>query len=377
MYDQLLATIETFYDCVNDGFDHQRAVTAFSAAIDDTGLMLASMDVPQSQMHKIAVHNIPEAAHTLMASDAWDPSTHSFMRLFSAIPTQVPVLRQYFVPDEEHFKSRVYKETTEPWGLHSEGLTLFEKTPAGGTLCTFVRHPGQSAIDHELLSRMAVLNKHLWRALSLHRKLSKFDKALIHANNVLDLIEFGLVLFGDSEAPVFVNKSASRIFEANDGMELTARGLNIHDNTANQQFQNILSALTRDRTPLAARAGGIIRVPRPSRQPPYSLMVVPVPGQCTSGFEKVGATVFVFDPAIEKATVIELFASSHDLTRSEAILAHELAQGTSLDDFARKRGISRNTAKSQLHSIFAKTETSRQPELVSLLLRSVAGINLG
>jgi DNA-binding CsgD family transcriptional regulator len=54
----------------------------------------------------------------------------------------------------------------------------------------------------------------------------------------------------------------------------------------------------------------------------------------------------------------------------------QLAEGVSLDDIAERRDITRNTAKSQLHSVFAKTGTSRQSELVSMVLRSAAGISV-
>ena len=53
-----------------------------------------------------------------------------------------------------------------------------------------------------------------------------------------------------------------------------------------------------------------------------------------------------------------------------------LALGGTLEEAAVRRSVSRNTVKTQLHSIFAKTDTNRQSELVALLLRSVAGINL-
>ncbi|MEE9453218.1 MAG: helix-turn-helix transcriptional regulator [Paracoccaceae bacterium] len=45
-------------------------------------------------------------------------------------------------------------------------------------------------------------------------------------------------------------------------------------------------------------------------------------------------------------------------------------QGGGLSEFAEMRGISRNTAKWHLQAIFGKTDTSRQHELVSLVLRT-------
>lgn len=50
--------------------------------------------------------------------------------------------------------------------------------------------------------------------------------------------------------------------------------------------------------------------------------------------------------------------------------------GESLDEVARKRDVSYDTMKTHLHSIFSKTNTNRQVDLVSLLVRSIAGFKL-
>ncbi|RUV22716.1 MAG: helix-turn-helix transcriptional regulator [Mesorhizobium sp.] len=57
------------------------------------------------------------------------------------------------------------------------------------------------------------------------------------------------------------------------------------------------------------------------------------------------------------------------LTSAETQLALRLAQGDAPLEIARKRRLSRTTIRSQLASLFAKTETRRQAELVALLGR--------
>lgn len=57
------------------------------------------------------------------------------------------------------------------------------------------------------------------------------------------------------------------------------------------------------------------------------------------------------------------------LTAAEGRLAAELSNGVSLSTIARRRSVSIATLRTQLASIFAKTDTSRQPELVALLSR--------
>jgi DNA-binding CsgD family transcriptional regulator len=57
------------------------------------------------------------------------------------------------------------------------------------------------------------------------------------------------------------------------------------------------------------------------------------------------------------------------LTMAETRLAIQMARGDVPADVARSRRLSRTTIRSQLASVFAKTQTRRQAELVTLLAR--------
>ena len=76
---------------------------------------------------------------------------------------------------------------------------------------------------------------------------------------------------------------------------------------------------------------------------------------------------------------VDLYESAHPqpevlntlfgLTQAEARLAVYILQGESPAEIAHRNGTSIATVRSQLASVFAKTQTSRQAELVSLLAR--------
>lgn len=372
----MLSTIETFYDCVDEGFDYGRALAAYSAVTDDTGFLICRVWPLLGRQVPLGHHNIPEDAIHAIVHGGFDMDSHDLFKNFAVIPERTPVLRRSFVSDEAHRKTRVYKEASEPWGLHSEGASILKKNLIAGVSCGFVRHPGQEEIGHEILSQMAVLNIHLCRAMGLQQQLDKLSEALIQSSNMLDLIDFGLVLYGDAEVPLFVNETARRVFNDNDGLALGSGGIVIQDRAAFQQFQELLGTLRLSELPLAARTGGMVRVPRLSRKKPYILLAVPMLAHGKQGLDKVNVVVHVFDPSVKKSTAIKLFAASYKLTRAESALALELAQGTNIDEFAAKRGVSITTARSQLRTLYAKTDTSRQHELVSLLLRSTIGIKL-
>ena len=70
---------------------------------------------------------------------------------------------------------------------------------------------------------------------------------------------------------------------------------------------------------------------------------------------------------------IKLLRSHFGLTRAEARLALHLVAGETLRCAAVKLSISYETARSQLKSIFKKTRTHRQAELVIVILTALPG----
>jgi DNA-binding CsgD family transcriptional regulator len=87
--------------------------------------------------------------------------------------------------------------------------------------------------------------------------------------------------------------------------------------------------------------------------------------------------IFVADPSARFYAGPEALTELYQLTLSEAELVRLLAAGLSLEEAADKRGVSLNTARSHLKHVFAKTETSRQGELVRLIISGVGQIREG
>jgi DNA-binding CsgD family transcriptional regulator len=93
------------------------------------------------------------------------------------------------------------------------------------------------------------------------------------------------------------------------------------------------------------------------------------PGSIREGFGLCQAIMVLVDlearPAAAPRDLIEAFR----LTPAEARLAARLAAGEPIEMMAEKLGIAYETARNVLKSIFHKTETRRQGELIALLAR--------
>jgi len=122
-------------------------------------------------------------------------------------------------------------------------------------------------------------------------------------------------------------------------------------------------------------AGGSVSVPRPVGRS-YAVTVAPLPRRkLTIGGKVAGVVVVVVDPDMRAPGQHSRAAALFGLTPAEAAVADALAQGASVTEIAEARGISVNTAKTLLGRIFTKTGTSRQGELIRLLVLTSANID--
>ncbi|SFM74641.1 helix-turn-helix transcriptional regulator [Nitrosomonas communis] len=77
--------------------------------------------------------------------------------------------------------------------------------------------------------------------------------------------------------------------------------------------------------------------------------------------------VMLRDPDQYSARQWQLFTEQYNLTKAETRLCRALADGLTLNDYCTNWQVMISTARSQLSSIFAKTETRRQIDLLRLI----------
>ena len=375
-HDDLMSVIDIFYDSVGEGFEAEPALGGYSRLIGDTGILLANFSPDRGRFRNVWHVNTPTDSVSHFRTRFDGPADNIAFRHIPHLPKFEPIMVKSLMTESQYDRHPMIRELSRPWGIHDETMSSLQRGPREASFCVFLRHPEHDEFDQQTLSTIKVLNRHLAQSVSLQSRLDRLDAALIGSANALDLIDFGIVLFDSQNNPSFVNAYARRIFSAGDGLEIDSKGIRIYDRIAAAEFDRLFKPIYAQNISKAMVIGGVLRANRPSREKPYSLMIVPLEIRTLAGLCGASAAVFLFDPTAEKANAISLLATSYGFTPAETALAFGLVTGETLDGFASARGISRNTAKSQLHSMFAKTDTSRQAELVSLLLRSIAGVCL-
>jgi len=83
--------------------------------------------------------------------------------------------------------------------------------------------------------------------------------------------------------------------------------------------------------------------------------------------DAVAAIAFISDPQRRKRPRSETLSALFGLSPAESRVTILLADGKSLAEISQLLGVTRNTVKTQLSSIFSKTKTARQSQLIRLL----------
>ncbi len=219
---------------------------------------------------------------------------------------------------------------------------------------------------------------HLVRASQIRLRLNELELECSSLTTAVDFVPFG-VLFVDERARLLgLNRAAEQILEAGDGLSVRNGQLVAHAASQTRRLHHSVSRATASAHGNGCGIGDVFSISRPSVRRSLSLLVAPLPGQHQIlTYRAPRVAIFVTDPERESQSPTDLLMCLYRLSPAEARLAGVLMQGISLREAADQLEVTYETARSQLKSVFLKTETSRQGELVRLLLRSTAALEFG
>lgn len=248
----------------------------------------------------------------------------------------------------------------------------------------FAIHRGKPSdlFSAEEIRRYDELSPHLSRALQMRRQFATLSGQGIVTHAALDRLSNAVIVLDAQARTIYMNRSAQRIVERGDALEIAADGsLTPLEPDAARWLSRRLAALNGKPTARAA-SGGMIWLRRKDGQQAYTMLLAPIAGDAgRASLIETGrqprAILFIKDPAREARTIEARLATGFRLTASEGALANEIIAGKRLSDYADEPGLSINTVRFHLRSIFRKTGASSQSELVALVLREARDTDLG
>lgn len=163
---------------------------------------------------------------------------------------------------------------------------------------------------------------------------------------------------------IAVNAAAEELLGRS--LRITGGRLVFADRTATAEYeQMVIDRLRTTRDGEALGAAPIVL--RRHNAPALLIRTLPVDGAARQPFLHARALLLIEEVVRPKRSDWQIFSRAFGLTPGEARLAAGLATGASLESVAGTLGIARETARNRVKSVFQKTDTHRQADLVALL----------
>lgn len=272
-------------------------------------------------------------------------------------------------PEFELAESEFYRRLMEPSGL-APIWPIVHAVPMRGLLAQFsIFRIDDRPFDPEDLAFGELLVPHFDQACRIYRDLIRLHCERLALSEVADRLTLGVMLLDSHGRPVLTNRSAERILAMEDALRIGPERIHAVDREDDVKLGALLDDLLMRWDDDAPRAGGALPLSRgPDRRPLQVILgrVLTPPG--ATRVRGAVVSVILVDPDAARVPPVAELATLYGLTSAEAELVQLIAEGGSLEEASRRRGVTMNTSRSQLKRAFEKTGTSRQSELVKLVL---------
>jgi DNA-binding CsgD family transcriptional regulator len=222
---------------------------------------------------------------------------------------------------------------------------------------------GDDPFTSEDAARLARVGPYLGKIVSLAQKFAAFDAA--SKLSALERVNSAAIVIDATGRATQMNLPAQNLLGAN--FNLVRGRPTAHDPASNRRLQQLVSfALHAERG--SAQAFPPIVVDR-DEAPWLLLEAMPVTAFGSDLFSSGRVILLLTDLTAPLRPEATQLCAAFGLTVAEAKLAAKLASGVGIDGAAASLGVSRETARTQLKAVFAKTNTRRQAELAALVAR--------
>lgn len=269
-----------------------------------------------------------------------------------------------FIHDLELFsraeldRDRIYQDFMYPAGFHFSAGTVIPVPTSDLLVFDIARAEGPGPFTREEMETLDLYRPHLARAALLAHRLGL--RAATGATEALQLVGLpGAALTGSGRVVV-----ANRHFEALGPRIGTGAfdHVQIASKPAHEALKQALAT-----APDPGHAARSIPVPAMAGEPALIAHVVPLRRAAHDIFAQAEFLLVLTEVVAPDAPLTEMLHGLFDLTPAEARVARALASGLSIDEIALSNAISRETVRTQLKGVMAKTATARQADLVRLL----------
>lgn len=275
-------------------------------------------------------------------------------------------------PDDQLKRSEYYNDWLRPQDFFYSSAAIVEKRDDRSLNVTLMRSEKGGVYDEQELQLIAALMPHLQAAFTLHRRLYRLDALSQSSIAVLEASPFGIVLL-DEHAQVLHANTLAHDLTKRSGLLRLGAGDSIRATYASDEarLQRSLHLAVHTGAGHSGESGGALRL-RGVDGRRLDLMIAPLPSWASPFGARSAAALFISDPQASVGSLTQLLRTLYGMTPAEARLTEALANGLSPQEYAERQQLSLHTVRSQFKAAAAKAGTSRQADLVRIVLTGPA-----
>jgi DNA-binding CsgD family transcriptional regulator/PAS domain-containing protein len=313
---------------------------------------------------RFSFSEVAAIGRSIQASSLRDP--------FVLRQSQVPIGRAFLGPElvstDELKRSDYYSEFAGKIDACHILASLMIREGGNLNTISFFRPETYSPYTKREKQLLDVFIPHLTRSLDLYNRLQLANTQASILRNSFDALPSAIVLLKRNGKVIFLNRAAEDLIGRCAELHLRRDRLCAINHADTLKLEQLIGKVTGadTRRPL----GEAITIQRSAADHPLQIMAAPVPLDSRAvlmpGLQPV-AMLVIHDPDQKAQVPHETIAAMFGLTPSEARLCLALSQGQTVIKYAEESHVTQNTARTHLKSVFAKTKTSKQSDLVRLM----------
>jgi DNA-binding CsgD family transcriptional regulator len=281
-------------------------------------------------------------------------------------PSGTVLTSQSLCPLAEFKTTEVYNDCLVRFDIAHGLFVIVENNAFSGASVSLFRSSSSPEFEADAEEILRLLAGHLKQAFKLYRQFSDLKARSAGLETALDMHPTGIILLGTTGQVVLMNRAASALVSGGDGLMATRTGLRAEQPAESLLLEKTIRLAASTSNGHGISAGGMVLISRRAR-PPLQILVSPIRNSAITS-QTVAAIAFITDPSQRQRPTQDVLRARFGLTPAECRVALLSSDGHAPRKIANMIGVTDNTVRSQIKSIFSKTGVNRQGELIRLLL---------
>lgn len=275
---------------------------------------------------------------------------------------------QAYISDKELLATEYCNDFLLKYGMFRHCFSLFGRGGVALSNLSILRGIREEPFGDAEVRVLRFMAPHMEQAIRISERFIRLDAESKAKSAALNQLALGVVFLDATGRILGTNEAAESLLATNDGLGNCKGRLRA---SMPAEDRSLESAIFRSCQTGAARgtgAGGALLISRRPPAKPLQVVVGPACATVAALTSRPAAVVFIHDLSARIRPRSGVLKELYGFTPAESRLACLILDGKSSEEITGQLGISRNTLKTQMKSIFSKANVRRQSELMRLLL---------